>query len=187
MKYLFFIVFLASSIYAQSASEDHFSDHFSFGRVELSLGQRMPQKNLYDVLEKSPAFQLGMQFGYYESAHFPVHFRMEASYAEMKHPRVDFHNAIGRIGFDWDFFQRYHSELGTGLTMHFLRASEAREEGLLLEDNESDYGWYFRLQPMAMDWGRFRLGLEAHYDIVWSSPRASHFVQVAVKTGWRLW
>jgi hypothetical protein len=76
------------------------------------------------------------------------------------------------------YFKSSRVDVGVGFHLVFMRLREP-VEGFLISDNESDFGHYF-------SWGfkvprMERWSLNMHWFTLWSKPRQTHFIRIAIR------
>jgi hypothetical protein len=176
---LSFFLFYSASLYAQSSDPA-----FKTGYISGGLQVLQPMAELYSVLDPSPVLVSAMRFSYFKD----MLSQIQISYARLDGPDspAAVHCLSGLVGLDRQWFHGL-VETGTGLSLFFLRAAEVRRSGLLLADNESDFGFYLK--------GALRLYTKEAWALSWSTqwhsvltlPKRSHLLQSGLVVEYRLW
>ena len=81
---------------------------------------------------------------------------------------------------------RNPARLGGGIAFFFVRASEP-VGGLLLDDNESDFGHWFRLETPALRTRALAARLFAQQQTAWPKKRATHVALFGLSLETPLW
>ena len=101
----------------------------------------------------------------------------------------------GKGGMDWKLKYISPFILGAGFTCNFTRA-EVKEGKTLdfgndlggtLGDNETEFGWFVRLNIPFWDIDKYRIGLNAVWEELWTLPKRSDMLTVGLYIERRIW
>ncbi len=124
---------------------------------------------------------------------------LRATYAARTDLLLLLHYSQGTVAEGWGLHQLF-AEAGLGQTLRgpvplvvaggpglfFLRA-EVPQGGLLLDDNETDFGHWVRLEGPELREGRWRAALYGQWSAAWTRPEWSQFAWFGMRIGWRAW
>ena len=157
------------------------------GSVGADGGFSIPLGNISDDFEPGPVATVFVRMKYWED----VDFVLLAGYQRdrISGSGLFLHHATGNAGllFPLPFpGGRNPARLGGGIAFFFVRASEP-VGGLLLDDNESDFGHWFRLESPALRWRTMAFRLYAQQQTAWTLKRASRFAAFGASAEAALW
>ena len=157
------------------------------GSVGAAGGVAVPLGNLSDDFGPTPSATAFIRMKYWEGIDFVLlaDYRRDA----IEGSGVFLHHASGSAGllFPLPFpGGRNPARLGGGIAFFFVRASEP-VGGLLLDDNESDFGHWFRLESPALRWRTMGFRLYAQQQTAWTMKKASHFAAFGASAEAALW
>lgn len=146
--------------------------------------QPLRQALFEQLIDPAVTLGLGMEFNYYQSIEMDLRFQYSRLNTLNSYGRpIPLHQAISEFGFAYLFWGRWQ----TGLSLHFVSARGELEEVMLLEDNESDFGHYFRWSSPRLKIAKTEWGLGLSQWSAWTKPNWTDFVGVEVQGAMRLW
>lgn len=85
------------------------------------------------------------------------------------------HQVNGRIGLDYPLPFVKPISLGAGFSCIWMRADDVTDENSKssLIDNESEFGFYARLNLPILNWDKWRLGAKVYFERIWTAPETS--------------
>ena len=172
---------------ASARPSDSGGGQLDHGSVGADGGFSLPLGNISDDFEPGPVATIFMRMKYWEG----IDFVLLAGYQRDRISGSDLflHHATGSAGllFPLPFpGGKNPARLGGGIAFFFVRASEP-VGGLLLDDNESDFGHWFRLETPALRWRTMGFRLYAQQQTAWTLKKASHFAAFGASAEAALW
>lgn len=85
------------------------------------------------------------------------------------------HQVNGRIGVDYPLPFVKPIALGAGFSCVWMRADDesGNTNGSSLTDNESEFGFYARLNLPILNWDKWRVGARVYFERLWTAPETS--------------
>ncbi len=85
------------------------------------------------------------------------------------------HQVNGRVGLDYPLPFVSPIALGAGFSCIWMRADDegGNASKSSLVDNESEFGFYVRLNLPILNWDKWRLGAKVYFERLWTSPETS--------------
>lgn len=146
--------------------------------------QPLRQALFEELIEPALTFGLGLELNYYQSIEMDLRFQYARLNTLNSYGRsIPLHQAVGDFGFAYLFWGRWQS----GLSLHFVSARGELEEVMLLEDNESDFGHYFRWSSPRVQIDKTFWGIGVSQWSVWTQPNWTDFIGIEVQGVMRLW
>ena len=172
---------------ASARPSESCGEQLCHGSVGAAGGVAVPLGNLSDDFGPVPSATIFVRMKYWER----IDFVLLADYRRdgIEGSDVFLHHASGSAGllFPFPFPDRGNPpRLGGGFAFFFVRASEP-VGGLLLDDNESDFGHWFRLESPALRWRTMGFRLYAQQQTAWTMKKASHFAAFGASAEAALW
>lgn len=166
---------------------------FSHLYVSIEGGEIYPWGDLMDVVENSVYVGLGVRYTYWENFDGIVHFDYTYFKNRMKvvaYPGV--HQAMGRLGLDWHGRWIRPVMIGGGFICNWSRADGGEERnfdkpGGTLVDNETEFGYFVRLNVPFLKYERLRVGFDLLWEELWTLPKRSNMLSAGFYAEWRLW
>lgn len=138
----------------------------------LEVGKIFPLQGLADFLEPAPFARLLIAWPYPLPA---LSLYTGLAYARLDGPQspASLHHALGQFGLGW---RGGCGGLASGVGLYYVRAQSKRtDQDLLLDDNESEFGWFFRAESPRLTLGRKKsLGIAVEIHRIWTLPQPSH-------------
>lgn len=194
---LFMLLFLVSGFAQEQDSPDR-DVAFSHLFVTVNVGESYPWGQIQDAVENSVYAGAGIRYTYWDD--FDGFVTMDYSYFK---PNTDnefvygIHQVNGKLGLSWRSPWIKPLELGVGFQCVWARAdydedgvdeeSFKKEAGGTLVDNETEFGWFFRLNLPVWTTENYRVGLNAHWEEVWTLPERSNMLTFGVYLERRIW
>lgn len=147
----------------------------------------LPLGNIDDDFDPGPAAGLALRAGYLRTVDLWVAFRYQRD--RVSGADLWLHHATGDVGLLFELPvgpARDRACLGGGFSFFFVRASEPVGT-LLLDDNESDFGHWFRLETPALRTRALAARLFAQQQTAWTKKRATHFALFGLSLETPLW
>lgn len=199
-KKILAVVFLliSSSLWAEESKYDVEDVAFSHLFVSLQAGELYPWGQLQDAVDNSVYLGGGIRYTYWDD--FDGFVQMEYSYFI---PAMDneiiygVHQVNGKLGLSYHNPKIKSVELGAGFLCSWTRADYdetkvdkktfKNELGGTLVDNETEFGWFFRLLLPVWTTDNYRVGLNAEWQELWTLPERSNMVSVGIFVERRIW
>lgn len=191
---LFFL--LCSSLFAQTNSQ--IIDYaFSHAYVSIEGGEVYPFGDLVDAVDNTFYGGLGFRYAFWPNVDGTVMFHY--SYFEPRPNNVPYdgvHQFSGKVGMDWHMPFAKSIVPGAGLTCNWTRADLddnanknelAKLPGGTLTDNETEFGWFARLNLVAYNFENFRIGFNFMWEQLWTLPKRSNMLYVGFYVERKLW
>ncbi len=166
--------------------------------VTLYGGEIYPWGDLQDAVGNTFYGGAGIRYTYWKD----VDGFVTMDYAYFK-PEMDneivygIHQVNGKLGLSWHGAWIKPLELGVGFQCVWARAdydensideeSFKQEAGGTLVDNETEFGWFFRLNLPVWTTENYRVGFNAHWEELWTLPERSNMMTFGVYVERRIW
>lgn len=184
-----------STTASTSSPADSAFSHFS---VLIEGGEIYPFGDVQDAVDNALFGGFGIKYSYWENVDGFVTFNY--SYFDPI-PQGTFvfgvHQFTGRLGLDWRWSKIRPLAIGAGFTCNWTRADydESRvnsgsfknDLGGTLTDNETEFGWFARLNLPCWHKGLFSAGLDVLWEQLWTLPERSNMLTVGVYLERRIW
>lgn len=154
----------------------------------LSLGYLWPTFALQDKLQHAPTFGGALRSPYYGIFHTRAEFHYSLLDEKLStgNPRR-IHYLKSGIGLEIQG-PPWWPGAGVGLSHHFVRSTGARNNReMLLDANESEFGFYPYLQMPLMPGKKAKLLLVVSQDVIFSKPDYTFFPTLSINLGWAWW
>ena len=195
---LLLILSLAVCALAQSgASETLAVDSIAFSKFYVSIegGEKYPFGNLIDAVDNTYYVGLGARYAYWED--FDGIVLIQYSYFEPhgKVPHIyGVHEVSGKLGLDYRWRLISPLVVGAGFLCNWNRADydekhrpHFESQGGTLTDNETEFGWFARLNLPVFTLENYRAGLNVLWEQVWTLPERSNMLSVGLYVERRIW
>jgi hypothetical protein len=155
-------------------------------RTSFFSGAVSPRGDLRDVLEDRPVFGLQLCTPYAGSWKAVGQFQYSLLDGDAS-PRSVHYLKTG-LGLAYEFPGKYLPVTGLGLANFFIRsAGRNADGGLLMDDNESEFGLYpFVIWNVGL-FSRLSLHIGLEWDLILSEPEYTHLPAGYMGVGWRWW
>lgn len=189
MKQFFLIFFcLVVSLWATPAEKDS-SRSFHDAFLALEGGAIYPNSDLGQVIDRSYYGLAEFRYSYFGPFFGVVQF----GYAYMNttddvaFPGV--HQFNGRVGIDYPIQMAKPISIGGGFSCIWARADGPDEDTKTstLYDNESEFGWYLRLDLPIVRTQNYRVGAKVYYETLWTLPNRSNMLWIGFYVERKLW
>ena len=194
------LLMVAGFALAALAQEDSAKvEDIAFSKAYLGIegGEVYPFGDLIDAVENTLYGGLNFRYSYWKNVDGVVMFH----YAYFK-PRPDVvpydgvHQASGKLGLDWRFTAIHPMVFGGGFACNWTRADldddvvkdEIYEKpGGTLGDNETEFGWYARLNVVLWNLETYRVGFNFMWEEIWTLPKRSDMLYAGIYVERKLW
>ena len=196
-KILLFMAGVALAAFAQEDTTKVEDIAFSHAYLGIEGGEVYPFGDLIDATENTLYGGLNFRYSYWKNVDGVVMFH----YAYFK-PRPDVvpydgvHQASGKLGLDWKIPAIHPMVFGGGFACNWTRADleddVVKDEiydkpGGTLGDNETEFGWYARLNVVLWNLETYRVGFNFMWEEIWTLPKRSDMLYVGVYVERKLW
>lgn len=196
-KILLFMAGVALAAFAQEDTTKVEDIAFSHAYLGIEGGEVYPFGDLIDATENTLYGGLNFRYSYWKNVDGVVMFH----YAYFK-PRPDVvpydgvHQASGKLGLDWRIPAIHPMVFGGGFACNWTRADleddVVKDEiydkpGGTLGDNETEFGWYARLNVVLWNLETYRVGFNFMWEEIWTLPKRSDMLYVGVYVERKLW
>ena len=170
---------------------------FSKAYIAIEGGEVYPFGDLIDATYNTMYGGLNFRYSYWENVDGVVMFH----YAYFK-PRPDVvpydgvHQASGKLGLDWKWPLISPVVIGGGFACNWTRADldddVIKDEiytmpGGTLGDNETEFGWFARLNVVLWNLETYRVGFNFMWEEIWTLPKRSDMLYVGLYVERKLW
>ncbi|MCF0214978.1 MAG: hypothetical protein HUK21_00710 [Fibrobacteraceae bacterium] len=192
----FFIAF--SFGYAQDSGvgfTNSAENAFSHLYVSLEGGEVYPWGELIDAVENSLYGGIGVRYSYWENVDGIVLFHY-SYFKPVRKTEIDgAHQFSGKLGLDWSLKYIRPIILGAGFACSWARADmEDGEEidfkrnlGGTLVDNETEFGWFSRINVPLWNFEKMRIGFNLLWEQIWTLPNRSNMMTAGVYVERKIW
>ena len=177
---------IAITVFAQSESKSVEDIAFSHAYIGIEGGEVYPFGDLIDATDNTLYGGFNFRYSYWENVDGIVMFH----YAYFK-PRPDVvpydgvHQASGKLGLDWHMPAISPIVLGGGFACNWTRADYEEKDkpdfnspGGTLTDNETEFGWFARLNLKVWNTENYRVGFNMMWEEIWTLPKRSDMLYV---------
>lgn len=198
LKYILLIVAgLALAAFGQEDSVKVEDIAFSKAYLAIEGGEVYPFGDLNDATYNTLYGGLNFRYSYWENVDGVVMFH----YAYFK-PRPDVvpydgvHQASGKLGMDWRLPAISPIVIGGGFACNWTRADLDDDvdkdaiynmPGGTLGDNETEFGWYARLNLKVWSFKDFQVGFNLMWEEIWTLPKRSNMLYAGLYVERKLW
>ena len=189
---------LSSALWAEESKAPETDEAFSHLFVSVELGELYPWGQLQDAVDNTVFAGGGIRYTYWED--FDGFVQMEYSYFT---PHTDnvivygIHQVNGKLGLSYHNPKIKSIELGAGFLCSWTRADHdeskvnkntfKKSPGGTLVDNETEFGWFFRLNLPVWKTEKYRVGLSAEWQELWTLPERSDMISFGLVVERRIW
>lgn len=184
------VLCLASALFAQSPADSAFSKIY----VSIEGGEMYPFGDLVDAVENSFYGGIGFRYSYWDDFDGFVNFNY--AYVKVRPEGIPYpgvHQFVGRLGLDWHWKYVRPLAIGAGFTCNWTRADYDGEKdyfsgrGGMLLDNETEFGWFARINMPFLYYKSFTIGFNALWEQIWTLPERSNTLIIGVYVERRVW
>ena len=174
------------------SSEDYAFEHFY---VSIEGGEIYPWGDLLDAVNSTFYGGVGIRYSYWKDVDGFMTFNY-SYFTPVPKTKIDgVHQFSGKVGMDWRLKYIRPVVVGGGFTCNFTRAdikegvdiSFEHDLGGTLADNETEFGWFFRINVPLWTFEKFRVGLNAQWEELWTLPKRSDMVTMGFYIERRVW
>lgn len=204
-KVIALVVFTLSFAFAQVSTSPADSltsstaadEAFSHGYISIEGGEVYPWGDLEDAVENTFYAGFGFRYSYWNNVDGIVNFNY--SYFKPVPEDVPYdgvHQFTGRVGLDWHLAMIRPIILGGGFTCNWTRADLDDDQkknklyrlpGGTLVDNETEFGWFARINVPLWNFEKMRVGFNFLWEEVWTLPERSNMLTAGLYIERRLW
>ena len=196
-KILLYVAGVALAAFAQEDTTKVEDIAFSHAYLGIEGGEVYPFGDLIDATENTLYGGFNFRYSYWKNVDGVVMFH----YAYFK-PRPDIvpydgvHQASGKLGLDWRFPAVHPMVFGGGFSCNWTRADldddVVKDEiydkpGGTLGDNETEFGWFARLNVVLWNLETYRVGFNFMWEEIWTLPKRSDMLYVGLYVERKLW
>lgn len=176
----------------QTNPADYAFEHFY---VSIEGGEIYPWGDLLDAVENTFYGGVGIRYSYWKNADGFMTFNY-SYFKPVEKTKIDgIHQFSGKVGLD--FYIKYIKPVvvGGGFACNFTRAdvqdgvdiSFDKDLGGTLADNETEFGWFFRLRLPVFSYKKFHVGINALWEQLWTLPERSDMLTVGAYIEREIW
>ncbi len=168
---------------------------FSHGYVSIEGGEVYPWGDLIDAVENSYYGGFGFRYTYWENVDGIVLFDY-SYFTPVQKTKIDgVHQFTGKVGLDWKLKYIRPIIIGGGFTCNWTRADKDDDVKLnfnsdlggTLADNETEFGWYARINVPLWSFEKMRIGFNVLWEELWTLPKRSDMMTAGIYVERRLW
>ncbi len=194
---LMLVASLALVAFAQSEPKNVEDIAFSHAYLGLEGGEVYPFGDLIDATDNTLYGGLNFRYSYWENVDGVVMFHY--TYFQPRPDVVPYdgvHQASGKLGLDWKWPLISPIVVGGGFSCNWTRADldddVIKDEiynmpGGTLGDNETEFGWYVRLNLIAWNFKDYRVGFNLMWEEIWTLPKRSNMLYAGLYVERKLW
>ncbi len=189
---------LATCAFSQSqSSEFTTADSIAFSKFYVSIegGEKYPFGDLVDAVDNAFYAGLGARYAYWEDFDGIILFQYSYFEPHSKIPHIyGVHEVSGKLGIDYRWKLVSPVILGAGFLCNWTRADydekhrpHFESQGGTLTDNETEFGWFARLNLPVLSLENYRVGMNMLWEQVWTLPERSNMLSVGLYVERRIW
>ena len=191
---------LAVCALAQSESSGFASaDSIAFSKFYISIegGEKYPFGDLIDAVDDAFYVGLGARYAYWKDFDGIILFQYSYFEPHREIPRINgVHEVSGKLGLDYRWRLISPIAVGVGFICNWTRADYEgdkkqfdfkKDAGATLTDNETEFGWFARLNLPIFTLDDYRAGLNVLWEQVWTLPERSNMLSVGLYVERRIW
>lgn len=199
MKALILLVLgLATCALAQSETSEVIAvDSVAFSKFYISIegGEKYPFGDIVDAVDNALYVGISARYAYWEDFDGIIFFQYSYFEPHEKVPRIyGVHEVSGKLGLDYRWRLISPIALGVGFICNWTRADydekhrpHFESRGGTLTDNETEFGWFARLNLPIFTLDNYRAGLNVLWEQLWTLPERSNMLSVGLYVERRLW
>lgn len=168
---------------------------FSHFFVYLEGGEIYPFGDLIDAVNNSFYGGVGVRYSYWENADGFASF-VYSYFTPVGKTKIDgVHQFSGKVGMDWKPKFLRPLVVGGGFACNFTRAdiqdgvdiSFDQDLGGTLADNETEFGWFVRVNLPLWNFEKFRVGFNVQWEELWTLPKRSDMLTMGFYVERKIW
>ena len=199
VKTLILIVLsLVACALAQSETSENLAvDSIAFSKFYVSIegGEKYPFGDLVDAVDNAFYAGVGAHYAYWENFDGIILFQYSYFEPHSKIPHIyGVHEVSGKLGLDYRWKLISPIVLGAGFLCNWTRADydeknrpHFESQGGTLTDNETEFGWFARLNLPVLSLENYRIGMNIQWEQVWTLPERSNMLSVGLYVERRIW
>jgi hypothetical protein len=170
---------------------------FSHIYVFIEGGKKHPVGDLADAVDNSFYMGLGFRYTYWENFDGIILFQYSYFEPHFDVPRINgVHEVSGKLGLDYRWNMIAPIVFGAGFLCNWTRADYDGDKkafdfnndyGATLTDNETEFGWFARLNLPVFTYGNYRAGMNVSWEQLWTLPERSNMLVVGLYVERRIW
>lgn len=166
---------------------------FSHFYIGVEGGEIYPFGDLVDAVENTLYGGFNIRFSYWENIDEIIMFHY--SYFEPRPSKVrvsGVHQFSGKLGIDLRLNFINPVIVGFGFTCDWTRADDDKdirytELGGTLTDNETEFGWFARINVPVIKLENYRIGFNVMWEELWTLPKRSDLLSAGLYFERRIW
>ena len=196
---LLILSFAACALAQSGASETLAADSITFSKFYVSIegGEKYPFGDLVDAVDNAYYVGFGARYAYWEDFDGIILFQYSYFEPRGKIPHIyGVHEVSGKLGLDYRWRLISPLVVGAGFLCNWTRADYEgdkdqfnfrKDAGATLTDNETEFGWFARLNLPVFTLENYRAGLNVLWEQVWTLPERSNMLSVGLYVERRIW
>ena len=194
---LMILSLMACALAQSESSETIAMDSVAFSKFYVSIegGEKYPFGDIVDAVDNALYVGLGARYAYWEDFDGIIFFQYSYFEPHEKVPRIyGVHEVSGKLGLDYRWRLISPIALGVGFICNWTRADydekhrpHFESRGGTLTDNETEFGWFARLNLPIFTLDNYRAGLNVLWEQLWTLPERSNMLSVGLYIERRLW
>ena len=201
-KLILIILFVISfCAYAQTNEQKPTTpvEDYAFSHAYLAIegGELYPFGDLVDAVYNAYYGGFDFRYTYWENVDGVVMFHY--TYFQPRPKEVPYdgtHQFMGKLGLDWRWPLIRPLVIGAGFTCNWVRADLDDDvdkdaiyglPGGTLGDNETEFGWFARLNLVLWNFEKYRVGFNVMWEELWTLPKRSEMLYMGLYVERRLW
>jgi len=200
-RIILFFSLVAAVAFAQTATDANETNPadvaFTRAFISVEAGEVYPWGDLQDAVENSYYAGFGFRYTYWNDVDGVVMFNY-SYFKPVPDDAVPYgvHQFSGKLGFDWNWNLIRPVIIGGGFVCNLTRSDlpdgvEPKEAydypGGTLGDNETEFGWYARINVPLWKFEKFRVGFVTQWEELWTLPKRSDMLTAGVYVERSLW
>lgn len=185
---------ICSAALAQSPTDSAFSHIY----VSVEGGEQYPFGDLIDAVENSYYGGFGFRYTYTENLDGFILVDYSYFSAVPRNLKVyGAHQVSGKLGLDFKWKAIAPIEIGAGFVCDWVRGDYDEDKidetsfkndlGGTLTDNETEFGWFARVNLPLIRKETYRVGFNALWKELWTLPKRSEMLTMGVYFERRIW
>lgn len=174
------------------APQDYAFEHFY---AYIEGGEIYPWGDLQDAVENTMYGGIGIRYSYWKNADGFMSFNY-SYFKPVPSTKIDgVHQFSGKVGLDFRIKYIKPVVVGAGFACNFTRAdmqdgvdiSFENDLGGTLADNETEFGWFFRVRLPLFSYNKFNVGFNAQWEELWTLPKRSDMLTMGLYIEREIW
>ena len=191
------VLAVAGFALAQSLPDSSNVQDVAFSNLYVSIegGEKYPFGDLVDAVDNTYYLGLGVRYTYWEDFDGIILFQYAYFEPHGKISRINgVHEASGKLGLDYRWHLISPIAFGAGFLCNWTRADfdednkpDFDSSGGTLTDNETEFGWFARLNLPIFTLNNYRAGLNVLWEQLWTLPERSNMLTIGFYVERRIW